>query len=142
MGNLTLKEFIVDVPHSGAYSVLADNGGEYVWLGTAAQVAASIPTLLDYELRAVIDEDKQVIMWDTYNELRGESLMIKLRTYAWYLEMYPEHSDKPIWSRDEVPLHSTRKPFVLSEKVLELRPNGIYLNRTYEELVRKYNFGR
>lgn len=72
MDNLTLRQFLSDVPQAGSYSVLADDGGNYIWLGSAAQVAVSTPTLLDMELRTIIAADKQVILLDTYEDLIGE----------------------------------------------------------------------
>lgn len=70
MENLTLRRFVEDVSDAGLYSVLADDSGNYIWLGRVSNVVADIPLLLDFELRSVSVEEKYIVLWDTYNDLQ------------------------------------------------------------------------
>ena len=70
MENLTLRRFVEDVSDAGLYSVLADDSGNYIWLGKVNNVVTDTPLLLDFELRSVSVKEKYIVLWDTYNDLQ------------------------------------------------------------------------
>ena len=68
---VTLRKFIEDVPDAGLYSLLADDSGNYIWLGRVNNVIMDTPLLLDLELRDFSADEKYIVLWDTYNDLQS-----------------------------------------------------------------------
>lgn len=68
---VTLRKFIEDVSDAGLYSLLADDSGNYIWLGRVNNVIMDTPLLLDLELRDFSVNEKYIVLWDTYNDLQS-----------------------------------------------------------------------
>lgn len=68
---VTLQKFIEDVSDAGSYSLLADDSGNYIWLGMVNNAITDTPLLLDLELRDFSVNEKYVVLWDTYNDLQS-----------------------------------------------------------------------
>lgn len=68
---VTLQKFIEDVSDAGSYSLLADDSGNYIWLGRVNNVIIDTPLLLDLELRDFSANEKYIVLWDTYNDLQS-----------------------------------------------------------------------